>query len=182
MPRNRLYLIVGIAVLVGLAGWWFLRSGDENVAVDLVQQLPGARQQPNAEALSVTDVKLNDQTKRSISVQNVPAGTRITWHATIPDNGWLKASLGIREDGWSVSGDGVEFSIGVSDSQNYDELLRLTINPFTNASDRRWNDISLDLSPYAGETVDIIFNTRSGPKADSNGDFAVWGEPRVVVQ
>jgi hypothetical protein len=101
---------------------------------------------------------------------------------TVPDNGWLRVSLGILEQGWTMPGDGVLFSVGVSDGMAYDEMLSLTLNPFANASDRRWNDISLDLSPYAGETVDVIFNTRSGPQDDRNGDFAAWGEPRVVAQ
>jgi hypothetical protein len=181
MSRSRLYLLIGIVVVVGLAGWWFLRSGQENVALDLVQQLPNAAQRPEPGSFSVADVKINDESRQSIVVQNL-AGTRLTWHVTVPDNGWLKASLALREDAWTVTGDGVRFSVGVSDGQNYDELLVLTIDPFNNASDRRWNDVSLDLSPYAGETVDIIFNTRSGPKDDRNGDFAVWGAPRVVVQ
>jgi hypothetical protein len=181
MPRNRLLLIIAIVVIVGLGGWWYLRSGHENVAVDLVQQFPAATQQPNKEAFSVTDVKINDQTRRSIVMQNL-AGTRITWHVTVPDNGWLKTALGVREDGWTMAGDGVLFSVGISDGKVYDELLSLTVNPFNNASDRRWNEVSLDLSPYAGETVDVIFNTRSGPADNRNGDFAVWGEPRLIVR
>jgi hypothetical protein len=60
--------------------------------------------------------------------------------------------------------------------------MSLMVNPFANASDRKWNDISIDLAQYAGETVDVIFNTRSGTKDDRNGDFAVWGEPRIVVK
>jgi hypothetical protein len=181
MSRNRIYLIVAVVLVIGLAGWWVMRSGRENVAVDLVQQLSSAKRQPSPESFSVADITINNERKHSISVQNL-AGTRVTWHATIPDNGWLKTSMAIREDGWTVNGDGVLFSVGVSDGQNYDELLSQMLNPFGNASDRRWNDISLDLSPYAGETVDIIFNTRSGPADNRNGDFAVWGEPRVIVR
>jgi hypothetical protein len=173
-------LIVAVVVVV-LGLWWFLRSGDENVAIDLVQQLPTARQQPGPEAFSVVEAAINNEPKPTIAIQNL-AGTRLTWPVTIPDNGWLKVSLGVLEQGWTMPGDGVMFAIGISDGMVYDEMLSLTLNPFNNASDRRWNDISLDLSPYAGETVDIIFNTRSGPTDDRNGDFAAWGEPRVVVQ
>jgi hypothetical protein len=181
MSRNRLLLIVAVVVLVGLGGWLYLRSGSENVAVDLIGQFPGAKKQPNAEAFSVTSAKLNDESKRVIFTKDL-AGTRITWHVTVPDRGWLKAGLGLTEDAWKTQGDGVLFSIGVSDGKTYDELLSLTVNPFNNPSDRRWNEISLDLSQYAGETVDVIFNTRSGPKDDRNGDFAVWGEPRIIVR
>jgi hypothetical protein len=183
MPRNRLVLLIATVVIVGIAGWWFLRSGAENVAVDLIQQLPSAKQQPGGEAFAVTDVPINEETKPSIVIRNL-AGSRITWPATIPDNAWLHVSIGILEEGWSVAGDGVLFSIGLGDGQVYEELLSLTINPFDNAGDRRWNDIELDLSPYAGETMQVIFNTRSGTggRDDRNGDFAVWGEPRIVVK
>ena len=181
MPRNRLLLIVAAVVLVGLGGWLYLRSGGENMAVDLIGQFPGAKKQPNAEAFSIGDAKLNDETKHAIVMKEL-AGTRLTWRITVPDRGWLKVGLGLKEDGWKMQGDGVLFSVGVSDGKTYDELLSLTVNPFTNASDRRWNEISLDLSQYAGETVDLIFNTRSGPKDDRNGDLAVWGEPRIIVR
>jgi hypothetical protein len=182
MPRNRLVLIVAVVVLVGAAAWWYFRSGRENVAIDLVQQFPSAKQQPaGADTFAVTDVKINGESKRAITTKNM-AGTRITWKITVPDNGWLKVNLGILEDGWKMPGDGVDFRIGISDLKTYDELLALTVNPFNNASDRRWNEISLDLSQYAGETVELIFNTRSGPKDDRNGDFAAWGEPRIVIR
>lgn len=181
MSRNRLLLIVAAIVLVGLGAWLYLRSGGENVAVDLIGQFPGAKKQPTAEAFSIITAKLNDESKRAIFTKDL-AGTRLTWRVTVPDRGWLKTSLGLTEQGWTMQGDGVLFSIGVSDGKTYDELLSLTVNPFTNASDRRWNEISLDLSQYAGETVDVIFNTRAGPKDDRNGDLAVWGEPRIIVR
>lgn len=180
MSRNRLVLIAAVVVL-GLGAWWYLGSGRENVAVDLIQQFPSAKQQPSNDAFSVVESKINGETRRSIYTKNL-SGTRVTWKITVPDNGWLKVSLGILEDGWTMPGNGVLFSIGVSDGKTFDELVSLTINPFNNTSDRRWNDLSLDLSQYAGETVELIFNTRSGPNDDRNGDFAAWGEPRIVVR
>ena len=64
------------------------------------------------------------------------------------------------------------------------------MNPFGNASDKGWKEVVLDLSTYAGETVDLIFNTHSSappapgtpPTDDRNGDLALWGAPRIVVQ
>jgi hypothetical protein len=181
MSRNRLLLVVAAIVVVGLGGWFYLRSSGENVAIDLIGQYPGAKKQPNAEAFSIISAKLNDESKRAIFTKDL-AGTRLTWRVTVPDRAWLKTGLGLAQDAWKTPGDGVLFMIGVSDGKTYDELLSLTVNPFNNASDRRWNDISLDLSQYAGETVDVIFNTRSGPKDDRNGDSAVWGDPRIIVR
>jgi hypothetical protein len=56
------------------------------------------------------------------------------------------------------------------------------LNPFAVSGDRGWHDELLDLSEFAGETVDVIFNTRTGPRNDTNGDLALWGSPRIVVR
>ena len=181
MQRNRLVLVVGVVAVLAVGVWWYVRSGRDNVAVDLIQQLPAAKMASSGEPVTAAEFTINNETKRAISAKSV-AGTRVTWKVTVPDNGTLLTSLGIAEQGWTMPGDGVLFSVGVSDGKNYDELLSLMVNPFANAGDRKWNDISIDLSQYAGETVEVIFNTRSGPKDDRNGDFPVWGEPRIVVK
>jgi len=180
MNRNRLVLIVLVVLVVGIGGWLYLRSGRENVAADLIERFPNAKlRQPSAEVFSLVDAKINGESKRAIFTKD---NSRIAWSVTMPDNAWLKVSLGLLEDGWKVPGDGVEFMIGISDGKTYDDLLKLTMNPYNNPSDRRWNEMSFDLSQYAGETIDIIFNTRAGPKNDHNGDLAVWGSPRIIVR
>ena len=188
MSRNRLFLIVGVVVALGVGAWLYLRSGAENTAVDLIKEFPTPKdaakdRRPAPDAFSLIDATLNGDTKKAIFMKAL-AGTRMTFHETIPDNGWLKVSYGILEDGWKVQGDGVLFRIGIGDGKAYDELLSITVNPFANPADRRWNDVMLDLSQYAGETVDIIFNTNSstGGRDDRNGDLAVWGDPRIIVR
>src|SRR4029079_14333617 len=67
MNRNRLILIVLILLVVGIGGWLYLRSGRENVAVDLVQTFPTAKiRRPGPEAFSVMDAKINGESKRAI--------------------------------------------------------------------------------------------------------------------
>jgi hypothetical protein len=182
--RTRTLLIAAVVVIIGLAAWLYIRSGRENVAIDLLKEFPTAKdRRPSPEAFSLIDATINGDTRKAIFTKDLP-GTRIIWHETIPENAWLKTGFGILEDGWKIAGDGVYFTIGVSTGSNYDELLAVTSNPYANAADRRWNDIQLDLSQYAGEAVDIIFNTRSstGGKDDRNGDLAVWAAPRIVVR
>ena len=108
----------------------------------------------------------------------------------MPDGAWLKVSVGLKEEAWKTEGDGVYFFIGVSEGPKWDEVYQLVVNPFANASDRGWKDVTLDLSPYAGRTIDLIFNTRASPPAtpgtpprnDERGDMPLWGEPRVVIR
>ena len=60
------------------------------------------------------------------------------------------------------------------------------VNPYGNPSDRGWQPLVLDLSPFAGENVDLVFNTYASPppntERDRSGDAALWGAPRIVIR
>jgi hypothetical protein len=110
---------------------------------------------------------------------------------TVPEHARLKVDLGILEAGWTVPGDGVLFRVLLAPSNlPPEEILNQSINPYGNKDDRRWHEVDLDLSEYAGETVELFFNTNSSlpvargqaPRDDHNGDLAVWGAPRVVTK
>lgn len=155
-------------------------SGDR-VVVDLVDALPQATRGPSPDAFSVVDATLNGDSRRAILVEQP---SRLTWRIDVPDGAWLTLAFGIREDAWMIEGDGVLFQVGISDGDEWTELFSLVANPFANPSDRRWHDLEVDLSSYAGRSVDLIFNTRPGPpdppSDDRRGDAALWAEPRVV--
>ncbi len=179
--RYRWLIVVGVVALaIAVGAWLYFRSRHETVKIDLLADFPTARRQPGPEAVTLVEATIRGDARRAILAQPL-AGTRITWHERIPENAFLRVSLGLQESAWKIPGDGVLFMVGISDQGTYDGLLTVTINPFVVASDRRWTDVSLDLSSYAGSTVDIIFNTRSGPADNRNGDFALWGLPRIVV-
>lgn len=178
----------GATVVVVVGAWLFLRSGEERIAIDLVQEFPHAKElRPTPDTFKVVDATLDNDTRKAIFTK-VPS--RIVWHVTVPNNAWLRVSAGLLEDAWTIKGDGVLFQMGVSDGHTYTELLTLDVNPYSNASDRRWQNVLLDLSPFAGKGMDFIFNTYNSPPSppggqprdDRNGDLAVWGAPRIVVR
>ncbi len=158
--------------------WW---QNPPVVVVDLVERFPMAIQQrPNPEAFLVTDVTIAGQTLRSIYVAQP---SRLVWEETVPRNAWLNVSLGVREEAWGRPGDGVLFLVGVSHAGRYEELVSLIVNPYGNPADRQWYPVRLDLSPYAGKTVELIFNTRPGAEgATLDNDLAVWGAPAIVTR
>jgi hypothetical protein len=181
MKRSGL-IVVGAIVLVALAGWFLLRPERETIAVDLVATFQGAEKRPlGVEVFTVEDATIAGQTKRGV-LPNQPS--RATWHQVlIPENAVLKVSLGVLEKGWTMEGDGVLFRIGIAVGSQYDELLKLVRHPFANPPDRQWHEITLDLSEYAGERVDVVFSTNSSLAGDNrNGDFPVWGSPRITVE
>ena len=169
--------VVGVIALV----MWSRSMGSGTVVADLVDHLPNAAQRrPNPEVCSGGDVTIAGRTLKSIAVSQA---SRIVWKETIPSHGWLEVSLGVREEAWGKTGDGVLFLVGISHAGKYDELVSLIVNPFGNPADRQWYPLMLDLSPYAGQEVEVIFNTRMGAgNATADNDLAVWGKPSIVTR
>jgi hypothetical protein len=184
MNRNRTLLIVLALVAIGVAAWFYMRRGRENVAVDLIQQFATAKEKrPNPDAFSIIDATINGQTKKAIFTKD-QVGTRIKWDVSVPENAWLNVSLGLKEEAWKMEGDGVLFRVLVTVGNTNDALASFQLNPFANPSDRQWSDLTLDLSQYAGQTIELIFLTNSSaPGADNrNGDLALWGDPRIIIR
>ena len=51
-----------------------------------------------------------------------------------------------------------------------------------NRADAEWKPFSLDLTPYAGKTVTIRFETDPGPKDNPGWDFSLWGDRELVLE
>lgn len=183
--KRPIWLVVGVIAAV-LVGWLVLRQGSgESVAVDLIEQFPNAVQKrPTPESFTVVNATLGGESKQAILVKET---SRLIYSVTVPDNGELRVSLGLQEEGWTTEGDGVLFRVLVQAGGPPEEILNLLINPYGNPGDRAWHDLSLDLSEFAGETINLLFNTNSSPPMrppvdNRNGDFAVWGAPRIVAR
>ena len=178
-------LVSAIAVSVACRG--------ERVVVDLVEAFPTALQRPSPEVFEVLQATIKGETRPAILVKTPVLGSRITWKVEVPPSGWLKVGAAVREDAWTVAGDGVMFYIGISYNKSgqgtYEELTSFLVNPYGNPADREWHDVTVDLGPHAGTAVELIFNTRSSysppgapPRDDRNGDFALWGAPRITAR
>lgn len=184
MKGNRsIFIVVGVIVVL-ILGWWLLRRGGQGSAIDLVERFDAAEKRPDPGAFKVEDVTVNGDTKKSIAI-SPSVGTRLTFKTRIPDDGWLRVFMGMKPEAWTQEGDGVRFMVLVSDGRASDELFTQDINPFANQADRKWTPVMVDLSAYAGEEVDIIFNTYASPPrkvGDTRNDLAVWGAPEIVVR
>jgi hypothetical protein len=166
MKGNRSLVIAVGVVAVLILGWWLFGRGSGVGVVDLLERFTAAEKRPDAGLFAVEDVTLNGETKKAIAV--APAvGTRLTFKIRIPDDGWLRVSVGLKPDAWTQEGDGVRFRAIVSDGRASDELFVQDVNPF------------------AGEEVDVMLNTNAstpGKVGDVRNDLAVWGAPEIVVR
>ena len=177
MKMNRAVLTVVVVIVVALAGWWMFRRGSAE-RIDLLTVYDQAEKRGGT--FATTDATLAGETKTAIAA---PANGRIIFRVRVPDDGWLKVSLGLKPEAWTMEGNGVHFYAVVSDGRTSEKLFDQTLNPFANPSERRWVPVTVDLSAYAGEDMQIILNTvASGPGGppDDRGDMPLWGAPEVV--
>ncbi len=144
-------------------------------------------------------VMLNGVARRALFAQP-PAGsgvTRISYPlSSVPERAELAFGIGMLPEApeqpepdsetempptsWSTQGDGVEFAVKVVDGGRTDELFRRYIDPKHDPSVRRWLDVQLDLSRYAGRPIELVFETGPGPAGDNTTDWAVWSEPILL--
>jgi hypothetical protein len=184
MKGNRAVLTAVVVLVVIVVGWWLFGRGGDNRRIDLLDRFAGAEKRPDAKLFTVADVTLAGVTKKAIAIQPA-AGTRTIFKVRVPDDGWLWVSLGMHPDSWTKEGDGVKFLVGVSDGRVFEELFAQHIHPVANQGDRKWVDVRVDLSTYAGEDIDLIFNTYAslpGAPHDERNDLPLWGNPEIVVR
>jgi hypothetical protein len=174
------------AVILAVVLWFALSpSGDERVTADLIDQFDAATEKrPNPSVFSIVDATITGESRRAIQVAEP---SRLVYTVTVPDDGALRFSLGLQESAWGIEGDGVLFRVLVAAGAPPSEVLNVHLNPYSNAGDRIWHDLTVDLSEFSGETVDLYFNTNASlphppGQDDRNGDLALWGEPRVIAR
>lgn len=184
MKGNRAVVTAVVVIAVLILGWWLFRSSGAGSAIDLMQGFAAASKRPNDTVFSTGDVTIAGEAKPSISISPV-VGSRIIWKVRVPDDGWLRVHMALKEEAWTLQGNGVLFMVLVSDGRASEQLFTQHVDPFGNPTDRKWIPVMVDLSGYAGEEVDLIFNTYAGPEGkptDTNNDLAVWGFPEIVTR
>jgi hypothetical protein len=183
--RKVVAALAGLAVVVAVIAFFMFRKGGAASTTDLISLLPGAQKtsdwrEPGEAPFTVADVTLAGQTHKAIFA---PAFSRIRLKVEVPRRGTLEIYYGVREDGWTGEGNGVQFRVGVSDGRTYEEYLKEVVHPRERDRDRRWLSATIDLSAYEGQLVEINLNTDAGPPRDDRdrrNDFALWGDPRII--
>ena len=187
MKGNRAAIAVIVVLVAIVAAWVVFNRGGNGEGIDLLAQLETAERRPQGGTFDVIDANLNGEPHKAI--YTVPE-SRIIWKIRVPDDAWLRVLVGMKSESWTAEGDGVLFRVGVSDNRSYEELFTQHLNPFKNTGDRKWVPVMVDLSQYAGEEVQVIFNTnkstpasiKAGNPVDERNDFALWGAPEIITR
>jgi hypothetical protein len=87
----------------------------------------------------------------------------------------LHLFVGLRDGG--DPSDGVDFTVEAI-RQDGSEVALLK----TNTAERKWTELTADLSALVGQTVRFRLIADVGPNDDSRADWASWGEPTVRLK
>jgi hypothetical protein len=169
-------LVAGFSLLAFV--WRGGTRADVEVA-DFVDRFDQATvQRPNAGVFSITAVQIAGISRPAIVAAQA---SRLAWDVEATEGLWLEVDLGVGEAAWVSDDHAVLFRVGVSYGTQFEDLTSQVVNPSATTSDRQWIPVRLDLSPYAGRSVSLIFNTAAAPgTAGTHLHHAVWGQPRLV--
>ena len=112
----------------------------------------------------------------------MPPTTSREFLVKIPDKAELIFGLALAPGVWNIGkGDGVQFSVFINDGAIGSRIFTQYVDPKNVSTDRDYMNYSVNLSPWAGQTVTLTLSTDPGPNGDASYDWAGWGEPRIVV-
>jgi len=202
-------LIVGGALLIIGLSWLLvtmLRSGQaeaarqnvvelsptgyENVPIIHVEQnliqLEPIHGHAEIQTWTLKDPLSGREDTRTVIYEHPPESGKVEviYRVDIPETGALRFSIALSPEVWSPDqGDGASFEVYVADADTPTEgqfVFTRYVNPKFNPNDRRWRNFLVDLSAWAGDTVNLSLITTAGPAGDWAFDWAGWAEPQIV--
>jgi hypothetical protein len=120
-----------------------------------------------------------DGNREAVLFEHPPA--RISYTLEIRKPVSLTTALSISPDAWEKEGDGVQFNVYAKPVNAEKEILLFSryIDPKSQASDRAWILVTIDLSQFVGQKVVLTLETTPGPNGDVSYDWAGWADPQI---
>jgi len=180
--------------LSGQPGWQgrvkriSIRPSDEPARVAISDVWLTREYLPAADAVMRAEecpwVTLSDETRPGIIA---PAPTRLRWEGNVPaGEHLLRIGYGVLPEAWTRCKGGVGFVVSAEEDGQERQLFSSWLRPAQDAADRRWFEAEIDLRPFAGRKVALVFDTLGAPagggaSVQQGGGFAwgVWSPPRI---
>ena len=146
------------------------------VAYDFAEQLDQARIEAPTEPfphVEKTTFTIADET-RPVLMLHPPAS--LAYPVQIPR--WatlLVTSVVLDPATWEWGGDGAVLSVDVVGSDGRQRVWEQHVG--VSPAERRWQEVAIDMRPFRGQTVEIVFGVDSGPAGDFTGDRTGWVNP-----
>lgn len=106
---------------------------------------------------------------------------KVTYQILVPPASFLRFSPAISPEAWAQKGDGVQFTVMITDAEGTTSTLYSQyINPKLTNIDQNWFNQEINLKKWSGQQVSLTFETSPGPNGDVRFDWAGWGDPILV--
>jgi hypothetical protein len=99
----------------------------------------------------------------------------------------FRCRIGIHPHVWSEgNADGAEFILevrpddGGAESTATRRVWSAVVDPFHHVEQQAWVPVDVDLSEFAGRTVDLILTNGPGPANNGYADWCLWADPELV--
>lgn len=155
--------------------------------LDAVTQIDLIEQFPDAEVVNQVEPEIDIQSftvfpEAGYDTILMHSGGALTYILNLPDSPvCLRFDATMFPDSWEWGVDGASFAVDVAPIDT-EETERVYARYISNApEDQRWFEEIVDLSTWSGETIQLTFSTGPGPNNDFTGDWAGWGQPRIVT-
>lgn len=122
--------------------------------------------------------------RRVFALRPLAGGRRPVASLTLtpPPGSRLETAVGVHPTHWfRFPPTDVDFQVHVVDGDERREVANLRVDPQRDRSQRRWFDVAVDLSPWAGRPIEVEFSVRaSSPRGEvfEMGGFEI---PRLVT-
>jgi hypothetical protein len=175
------------AIVIGL--WECRRERDEAICTietyNLLKALSRAKLDAPASGYIVDRTAAVSKEERRVIFMHPPSSAEFPPVQVYPDS-VLTFAIGIQDEAWGKNGDGVEFKVhvrGAGSAQNKVFILYSRyIDPKHNPEDRHWIGVRIPLRRFTGKAIQLMLSTAPGPANNTDFDWAVWGEPQILLR
>ncbi len=149
---------------------------------DFIAQLPDAKVDAPQEPFQHVDTRVftmpqNGDWKTVLFMHPI---SEASYRVALPDEAVeFQFSVAMAPESWDWGGDGSTFKVLLRDPHGEEHIL-FSRHVSNSPEDRQWHSACIDLAPFAGQDVVITLATGPGPQGDFTGDWAGWGDPRIV--
>ena len=98
----------------------------------------------------------------------------------------FRCRVAIHPHVWPESNaDGAEFALEIRPDHGGDttagrRIWSAEVDPFHRGEQKGWVPVDVDLSEFAGQTVDLILKNGAGPANNDYADWCLWADPQLV--
>ena len=183
---SRWHFRIAVLLLVAVASAAACQ-GKEDEAIrtariyDLLTALPRATlKAPASDYISASTGTVAKEQRRALYM--VPTSRAEFPPVKVEQDSILTFAIGIQDDAWDKSGDGVEFTALIRGSDGKEtKVFSRYVDPKHIEQDRHWIGVRIPLRQFAGQTIRVVLSTSPGPASNNDYDWAFWAEPEIVL-